>query len=244
MKKSTQKSREELFAEIAEEMGAERVVDLLKDILPSLLHTLMQQGKLDPDKLDDTLYVWTVVRNNEDAVKNLRASWRVDEDFMKSAQEAIVAERYAVAVVLIAIVIEHRINMFYRDVLENEANLSSETVKEILRSNMNTKLGWLLPLSTKKDLPIELRRSIRQIIDWRNAFIHYKAEMTLLDDLADHPYMSLVQQAKDFGLENIMKIPDQLEEALNDIMYELWPLSNAVENTIEAMFSHVKDKIQ
>ena len=75
MKKSTQKSQEELFAEIAEEMGAERVVDLLKDILPSLLHTLMQQGKLDPDKLDDTLYVWTVVRNNEDAVKNLRASW-------------------------------------------------------------------------------------------------------------------------------------------------------------------------
>jgi hypothetical protein len=171
-----------------------------------------------------------------DVIDILRGSTRVDDQFIESAQEAVTANRPAVAVVLIATAIEHILNMFYREVLETKSDLSTEDTTNVLRSTFHTKLGWLMLLATKHNLSEELRRRIMQVTELRNAFVHYKAPIASLDDLKQSGYDALVQQVEAIGLENMLRIPEQLETELETIMREMWPTYKTSQEITEAMF--------
>ncbi|VAW37663.1 hypothetical protein MNBD_CHLOROFLEXI01-2630 [hydrothermal vent metagenome] len=58
-----------------------------------------------------------------DIIDSLRVVTVIDDDFMQSAREAIEAGRISVAIVLIATTIEHKVNHFYRGILEFHGGL-------------------------------------------------------------------------------------------------------------------------
>jgi hypothetical protein len=146
---------------------------------------------------------------------------QLDDQFLESAKEAAQLGRIPVAVVLVATAIEHRLNIFYRDVLEDYSGLSINETTEAIRSNAATKLGWLFHLVTSKEIPDELFRQIKQVFDLRNAFVHYKSIMVSWNE--KEKSAELIEKVNEIGLQNILDLPDKVEEELATIAANLIP---------------------
>lgn len=186
-------------------------------IMPAVIESLLLSNKLDRARVDDPGYVWSVVIQNIDVMEFVHHNSRIDHEIIESANDAAKLGRISVAVILIATALEHSINLFYRDVLQKRFDLSSDDTTEAIRSNLSTKLGWLLHIVSKSGLSDELHKRIKQITDLRNAFVHYKATPVPLGE-TDKLEM-LINQVKIIGIDTILNTPDDLQHELA-ILYE------------------------
>lgn len=212
--------------------------DLYRKFFPLLLFKIIETGKIDKSRLDDLDYVRSVVDENLDLVDDVRGQTNMCAGFLEAAEEAAEAKRTAVAVVLIVTVIEHQINYFYREVLEFYRKLSADEATEAIRSSSSqAKLGWLFHLSTRHTLPKELSTKLQQIIEIRNAFTHCKFPLFTIEDITESGLESHFSQIERMGgIDAVLSIPDELEEALDVVNFDLWPSLALVHKTMLAMY--------
>jgi len=190
--------------------------------IAGILSRLFLNNAIDESRTDDLKYIWELVIQNLYVLESLpMIRGRFDEELLETAREAAQADKIPVVVILIATVIEHRLNIFYRDVLEDYSGLSSSEATEAIRSNVSVKLGWLFHLTTRGHISDELTKQIKQIFDLRNAFVHYKSTMVTLNET--NKTTELIDRVKDIGLENILGLPDKIDEELAKVVQKLVP---------------------
>lgn len=224
----------DLHRKIDQDPELQKAVIVLADkIMPYVIEELLLSGKLDKNRVEDIKYVSSVVMQNLDVLENLRGSSRIDSQIMESARDAAELGRAIVVVILVATAIEHRLNKFFRDVLEKRSGLSSDEATEAIRSNISTKLGWLLQLVARDGLSDNLHKRIRQIMDLRNAFVHYKSVRVTLNE--KDKSQTLIEQVNTIGLENILAAPDELEGELASIVEALIPEYKMADRIVEAI---------
>jgi hypothetical protein len=178
-----------------------------------ILERLFLDGKIDENRIHDLKYVWDVVIQNLDLLDNLPLQReRIDKQIMESAKDAAKLGRIPVVLILVATAIEHNLNIFYRDALENYSGLSSDEATEAIRSNASAKLGWLLHLVARDGISDPLLKRIKQIFDLRNAFVHYKAVIVPLNET--DKATELIEKVNNIGLDNILNTPDEVESEL------------------------------
>ncbi|MBV7333521.1 hypothetical protein KFU94_35860 [Chloroflexi bacterium TSY] len=199
---------------------------IVKEFLPHILSQLIDQGLIDEDKSAQPEYLWTIVRENlfnYDVVSDPPVIFMFDEEFVEIAHHAIEVEKPSVAIVLIMVVVEHLLNRYYRDILARN-DFSTKEITEIIRtSNIATKVGWLLKLSTGKELPNDLKERILKIAEIRNSIVHYKAvpvEMVDVDE-TDVGWRGIKKRLKQLDLSDVLSVIPDLQEALEEIYKSL-----------------------
>ncbi|MBE7942865.1 hypothetical protein IM725_20080, partial [Ramlibacter aquaticus] len=109
-------------------------------------------------------------------IDNLKFLVSIDNSFIESARDAIAVNRSEVAIVLISTVVEHQLNMFYREALNERDNLDDDTITKIIRSNsLSDKTGWLFKLVFQDEIDADLQRKLLNLAELRNQIVHYKA---------------------------------------------------------------------
>jgi hypothetical protein len=199
-----------------------------------ILARLFLNQKIDETRTKDLKYVWELVMQNLDVLETLPLiRGRIDNQLLETAEEAAQAGRIPVVIILIATVIEHRLNIFYRDILEDYSGLSSDEATEAIRSNISAKLSWLYHLTTHDHFSSELITQVKQIFDLRNAFVHYKSAMVTIDETAKTA--ELIKRVKDIGFENILDLPNKIDKELAEKVPKLVPAYQKAYKLAEAM---------
>jgi hypothetical protein len=216
-------------------MEASHEHSILTEIYRSIITALLAEGILDTERLSDKQYVRTVVSQNaQELVPSLRGVVLIENDFLDSAREAVNTGRIPVAVVLVATTVEHKLNGFYRDLLEN-AGLTSEEATDAISSNMKVKTGWLMTLVTGHDLSEGVKKRIRQVNDIRNGFVHYKAHADRIDEMDNRGFAALMRQVEEIGIESILELPHDLETELHAILLDTFPSIRAAFEVTELL---------
>jgi uncharacterized protein YutE (UPF0331/DUF86 family) len=166
---------------------------------------------------------------------------RFDNQLIEAARDAIKQERIPVAIILVATSIEHVVNIFYREILEKRYKLSSDEATDAIRSNFQTKLSWLLKILSNHEISEELRKRVKQIIDLRNALVHYKALGSRFDEV--DKVDSLVEQAKKIGLEVILNTPSDLESELASMLEAIFPEYELADRITESLVQFREKKL-
>ncbi len=199
----------------------EKSYEFLYELMPFIIESLLLSNKIDETRTDDPKYVLSVIVQNLDVIDSLRHGARIDRQIMEAAKEAAEIERVPVVVILVATTMEHIINLFYREVLEKRFYLSSDEATEAIKSNFQTKLGWLMQIVGESKLPDELSKRVKQITDLRNAYAHYKAIGVSLNEKDKSE--ALLNQAKSIGIDVILNTPHELEQELYSKYEDLFP---------------------
>ena len=92
----------------------EAITSVVKAIIPSIIHRLLLDGKIDESRSTDKKYLWSVVMKNLDVIDDLRVIHEIVDQFEASAIEAAKSNRPMIATILTAITIEHILNKFFR----------------------------------------------------------------------------------------------------------------------------------
>ena len=187
-------------------------------ILPIILQDLIRQGHLDATRVNDTDYVRNMLHEHlDELVHNINWVTGIDEGFMNSAREAVDADRLEVAIVLIAVTIEHRLNMFYRVALSEIGGFSLEDTTEVIRnSNARDKTGWLLKLVSKQEMDDQLKRQITDLMELRNQIIHFKAVPPAdLDDIDTGSANVIQKRSRELDFKMLLDLPERLQQFLN-----------------------------
>jgi len=210
-------------------------------VMPGIIESLLLSNELDKTRVDDIEYVWSVVIENLDLIEFVHRSSRIDQEIIESAKDAANLGRICVTVILIATALEHSLNLFYRDVLQKRFELSSDDATEAIRSNLSTKLGWLLQIVTKSGLSAELCKRIRKIADLRNAFVHYKATPVSIDETDQ--LETLINQVHSIGIDIILDTPSVLERELSTLHETLIPENALAVRIAEKMKEYSEEKL-
>jgi hypothetical protein len=204
--------------------------------MPDILLALLAKQKIDRDRIGDREYVWSVVLENLDMLEEWEAVHVIDEEFIASAKEAAGCGRISVALVLIATAIEHKLNLFYREILEWKCGLGRDDATQVIRNNADIKIGWLFNLVIGKDMSEELKKRIRQINQWRNSLVHYKAVPLHINDTSNVRDRILCE-VRETGVEKVLNLPMDLEEELTKVRLEVIALLEESQKLAEAMLS-------
>lgn len=221
--------------------------DLRILVTPYFLHFLLSHEVIDVNRIEDRDYVRTAVRGylkkrleSPETIDDWDVIQVIDDDFTLSARDAVRAGRKFVALVLIATAIEHKINMFYRDVLEVKCGLRRDEVTKAIRIDSEAKLGWLLALVSGHELSADLKKRIKQVQEWRNALIHYKAVPKTID-AESHTIDRISREVEAVGIDNILSLPTELDEALQVIQLDIIPLMKEAYNIAEWIYLEDED---
>jgi len=215
-------------------------LDLAFHVMPSIIESLLLSDKIDRNRTDDMEYIASVVLEHLDVVDSLQHSSRIDDQLIETAREAALAGKIPVVVILIATTLEHIINLFYRETLEKGFGLSSDEATEAIRSNFQTKLGWLMQIVSENGLSDELRKRVKQITDLRNAFVHYKAIGVSLNE--PDSLETLINQVNNIGIDIILNTPDELESELSKKYEALFPEIELSHQITEALALFIQQK--
>lgn len=100
-------------------------------------------------------------------------------ELLRAARQFKSSKEFPIAILLAATWIEHWINGF---IVKQTSHLSNAHRNEMLRTvPLHGKLTWFLALLNAKPISAIRVRSIRQLADERNAFVHYKWLETDID---------------------------------------------------------------
>lgn len=221
-------------------MKFENTEDLVKQFIPSILIQLLMHRNIDKEKISDSEYLWSKVKDERsNLASDIFYIVVFHEQFLEVAKKSLDEGKNEVAIVLIATAIEHVLNINYRQIMKFRGFSDEDITKIIKNNNFEDKIGWLMSLIFEKDLGPELRKNINKIIEIRNAIIHYKASPFKLSDKIEsitdsHSIIEKQIEILDF---DILSIPDELDEALNALFIELNPELKLVTEMMEVMFS-------
>lgn len=220
-------------------LSKEKITFVLKEFVPGILIQLLLNGMIDKSKISDPDYLWSKVMDDKsDILRDIFYIINAHRDFLEVAKIALDTNKQMVAVVLISTAIEHILNGHYRYFMRLSRFNDDDITKVIKNNNFDDKTGWLMTLIFKTELERNLKRNIKNLIDIRNAIIHYKAVPFTLDDAIDDSIDShsiIKNQIKNLDFD-MLAIPEELEEALSDQLIKLNPDLNLVDEMMEVMF--------
>ncbi len=216
----------------------EAITSVTKMFVPSIIHRLLLDGKIDESRSTDKQYLISVVMNNLDVIDELKAIHEIVDQFEVSAIEAAESNQPMIATILTAITIEHILNNFYRDILMYKS-LSSDEATQAIRSNIHIKLGWLMKLSTKHNLSDELKTLIIQVMDLRNSFIHDKKFSVPIDELTTKD--SRILEIERLSLDVILSIPGKLRKELSAIEEDVIPFLHETKYLTKVFFDEIEE---
>ena len=213
-----------------EELGT--LNEALNEVLPGILHAMIAGGLIDPKRVSDREYLWSVVKKNlAEQLENVGIIFELDKEFLAAAKAAILSSQPAAAVVLLSTVIEHKLNTYHRLVLESKG-LSNRDVTEIIsRNSFADKLGWLMSLAGTANLPQQLTTRINTLIELRDCIVHYKARPSSSLDTDESSWHGLhgirgrLNQLDLRGYITLIEEMDQLLEARLEEQDPYWRLA-------------------
>jgi hypothetical protein len=223
-------------------LSKEKITFVLKEFVPGILIQLLLNGMIDKSKISDPDYLWSKVINDMgEILGDIFYIVNAHKDFLEIAKIAIDTNKQMVAVVLISTTVEHILNCHYRYFMRLSGFTDEDITKIIKNNNFDDKTGWLMTLIFKTELEPNLKRNIKNLIDIRNAIIHYKAVPFKLDDAIRTDSHSIIEnQIKNLDFD-MLAIPEELEEALNAQLIKLNPDLNLVDEMMEVMFKDTNE---
>lgn len=194
----------------------QKLLELGDFMMPHLIYYLLQSKKAEPNKIFDVDYLHTLWKSGAiaDAVYHVSPIDILGEEFIDSARDALNKDRRLTAVILIATAIEHKINVFYRFSLSTK--LPEHMVTDIIRSSFYAKSNWLMLLTNEVEIPEDLNKRLRLLMETRNSIVHYKAN-------SDWPKPTLLQnnferQLQEIISDNLLELPNELEVFLDSVV--------------------------
>lgn len=142
-----------------------------------VIKSAIQSGIIDPRGKTDkelqnkiTKYLKTIAKNKRDfhlVIDHRKSLLQCARDFAKEKE-------YQLCVVFYAIWVEHWLNNLI-DIFVLRKRLTNETTKQIIRETpVRAKITWLLKIFEEKPILKRHQDMIMKIMEFRNAFIHYK----------------------------------------------------------------------
>ena len=211
-------------------------------MMPHLIYSLLQSKVAEPDRILDVDYLQDLWISGAvtDAVYRVVPINILDKEFIDSAKEALDKDRKLAAIILIATAIEHRINVFYRLFLG--ARLPDHMITDIIRSSFHAKSNWLMILASEVEIPENLNKRLKLLIDTRNSIIHYKA-------IPDWPKPASIQdsfekQLQEVVSKNLLGLPDELQVFLDSVVDKNDPYRKMALDAWEAFKKEIRKRRQ
>lgn len=158
----------------------EKDLKILKKVVgdtffPQLVNSLIKEGIINNDDLDDKLLVLQKVKQYLNKNKNLE--FPIITDYRTNILELAESnynKNYEFSITLYATYIEHTLNSLINIYCESK-DIGEKTQAEIIRNvNFKGKYTWLLKLMGYSGINNKYLNLIQKISDERNSFIHYK----------------------------------------------------------------------
>jgi len=240
------KEIEDFLEERETERELKEFCDLIsQSLLPNILLQLMLNNKIDKTKIHDRDYLLSKATDfsREIGGDNIFYIVETHKEFIDAANDALKANKYRLAILLIATAIENILNIEYSFLLRLR-NFSNNDIYDIIRGNqIPAKIGWLMKLVFEIELDENFKKKLIKITEIRNAIIHYKARPFTLGDEEDMNSCSsgdIEEKIKKIDFD-ILSIPEELEQKLSAQKYMLYPDLNLV---IEMMNVIYKGKLE
>jgi hypothetical protein len=213
---------------------AKRII--LDGLMPVIIRNLIINGILDTSRLSEVDYIFSEINNHPQFIDNLNVIISIDRDFIESARDAIAINRPEVAIVLISTVIEHQLNMFYREVLNECSELEHDTVTTIIKSNsLSDKTGWLFRLVLQEKMDIDLQKKLIKLVELRNQIVHYKAVPQNINNDYGGSYTMIRMKLEELNFNEVFTTLTCLSNTLEDALRRLKLSLDDYKHTEEAM---------
>ncbi|MEA4920161.1 MAG: hypothetical protein VB078_04505 [Clostridiaceae bacterium] len=157
--------------------------ELLDCILPAILATLYQQGKVTENMDMNTLRKKISENVNEKFIGSLTTAVIISDQFKNAIIDEFQLGRCEVATSLTGVYIEQITNEFYQSILQNKHGFSLKNYNDCMKSiTIEGKLTWLFQLSTSSEVDYGLIAKVKKIYSIRNKIVHYKPKTETFDD--------------------------------------------------------------
>jgi hypothetical protein len=202
-------------------MISETFKPLFTATVPDIFYKLIKNGKLDMSKINDPIYLMSMVQSNLPIESEFKIHVSIHDEFIDCAKMALDRDKKMVALSLICTVIEHHLNFYYRKALELQGFSDVDTSK-ILRSNFNAKLTWLAHLVFRREIPPEEIKYINEITDLRNEIIHFKAK-PISQSWDDGSAGEISKKIEKLDLPVLFQYPEKLQYNLEQMLEDEYP---------------------
>lgn len=159
-------------------------------------------------------------------------------DYTESLEKSIHLElehkQYYAATILAMTCIEHLLNEFYKEYLEEKYEMSNAQIESLLKSNSTSeKVGGLFVVTFNREFSAPIKGEILNLNKKRNSFIHYKMKYMSWDEV-DNDKSDI--EIKKIALESPLLIT-KLREYLEGINKELYPIRNQAKDIFDKIKS-------
>jgi hypothetical protein len=184
---------------VGEKLSAEIgfAIEFLPPNMPHYIKLLLENKLIDLERASDPKYLRSILHNNIDFILSQfvgdKFGLRLDGSFLKNAKCAAENDDREVAIVLIATVIEHILNMYLNDMLEDRGLSADDAEKAIGNRNIDDKTGWLIKI-LGNEFPDGLKRQILKIANLRSAIVHFKPRLWLSSIDSPTEMQKVIQQ--------------------------------------------------
>jgi hypothetical protein len=151
--------------------------ELAEDLIRAVALSYVAAGQIDPQgKTAEQIMREGAARAREDyRDPDFRPTFIIDhhDEILSNARSLGDADRHQFAVVFYAMWIEHWLNWMLAWKAQRLELTSEETI-QLLKMNVDQKLGAAWTITFGSSFDRELRNRIKSITDARNGFVHYK----------------------------------------------------------------------
>ena len=157
------------------------------------------------------------------------------ESLEKSINLELEHEQYYAAIILAMTCVEHLLNEFYKEYLEEEYEMSNAQIESLLKSNSTSeKISGLFVVTFNREFSAPIKGEILDLNKKRNGFIHYKMKYMSWDEV-DNDKSDV--EIKKIALDSPLLIT-KLRAYLEEINKELYPIRNQAKD----IFDKIKSK--
>ena len=134
----------------------------------------LKDGASASEHLVSARQQWDVIRGYmDDQFPGFSFVPTLSMDFIETALEAATHQRFHVSILLMATVVEHELNIFYRELLLFQEVPYTMVTQVIRTTNFDSKIGWLFRVTTKEYFPEDLRARLNTIIIMLRSLQYY-----------------------------------------------------------------------
>jgi hypothetical protein len=206
---------------------------ILSKFMPTVVDQLLSKEILDKNRLSDLEYVWNTVSQHPGIVEEIGVIISIEGELLQAAKVAVDADQRVAALTLIASSIEHRLSLFFLEVLRRSDFLTDPQIAAIIRSDTASKLDWLLVLIARRQLPGRMQERIQQVIDLRDGLIFYHTVANRVRDTQSGFYAQL--QNLDFS--TLLTLPEEFDQVLREILSESFPGQKLAAEIIDSLLT-------
>lgn len=227
--------------EVAKRMGIsidelrEWYEDILESTMYPILLKMLKNNLIDLEKANDGMYLWGVIQEKMPEITP-EIFILLHKDFLEVAKYCVENGKHPTAIILVATAIEHVTNIFYRSLLSHKGLLDAQITEIVRRNNIEAKLGWLLTVTCNATLPDDLLNNIKEIIELRNALVHYKAIPEKMD-VESGSWENIKPKVDKIDYEQLLDIPDELDYALMETLEGIDPSRKIARELWHTMFN-------